>query len=105
MSIDHEARAREAWKHLVKLAKTNEIVHYEDIAVLLGLHHRSASWFLGVIQQHCNAYRLPPLQALVVNKKTKLPGHGYNSSAIDYKTHSRVLKKVRSYPWPKNAPF
>lgn len=105
MSIDHVARARDAWKHLVPLAKTDGIMHYSDIAQAIGLHHRSAAWFLGVIQQHCKKYKLPPLQALVVNKQTGLPGYGYNGSAIDAKTHERVLKQVRSYQWPDEAPF
>lgn len=105
MSINHEARAREAWVHLVKLAKTNEVMNYAQIAGHLGLHHRSAAWFLGVIQQHCKAYKLPPLQALVVNKQTQLPGHGYSGSTIDTKSHNKVLKQVRNYQWPDKAPF
>lgn len=105
MSIDHVARARDAWRHLVQLAKTDGIMYYVDIASAIGLHHRSAAWFLGVIQRHCKEHQLPPLQALVVNMKTQLPGYGYSGSTIDAKSHQRVLKQVRNHQWPDEAPF
>jgi hypothetical protein len=106
MAIDHEARARRAWPHLVTRADTSlEPFTYGEIAEKIGLHHRSAAYFLGVIQEHCDQNRLPFLNALAVNKGTGLPGKGYTGSARSYKAHQTELAKVRRKKWPKKAPF
>ena len=46
--IDHHARARRAWLHLVATARQNGRISYGDLTAKLGLHHRTAAWFLGV---------------------------------------------------------
>lgn len=107
MAIDHHARARKAWRQLVKCARAKQgnLISYGKLAGEQGLHHRSASWFLGVIQEYCADQNLPPLQALAVNRRTMLPGAGYRGSPTTAKLHQRAVKKVRSFAWPMRAPF
>lgn len=105
MAIAHKKRARKAWPHLVKVArsKTVDRVNYGQLCAKLGLHHRSAQWFLGVIQTYCRRNGLPRLQAIAVNKRTRIPGAGYETSRTK-KGHSAELKRVRNFKWPKQAP-
>jgi len=105
--IDHKQRARHAWPILVKLAKSGSApITYGELSAQLALHHRAAGYFLGVIQAYCKKERLPKLQALVVNKATRVPGSGYEGSAIASE-HKRDVTKVHAYGmrWPRNAPF
>jgi len=102
MAIDHFSRAKKAWPILVKRAQTTcEPFTYKEISNQIGLHHRSARWFLSEVQEFCSENNLPPLQALVVNKKTRLPGDGYYGSEITHKHHQKVLKKVSKEDWVK----
>ena len=55
---------------------TNAPLTYGELCMRLGLHHRAAAWMLALIQDWCSRERLPPLQALVVNARTRLPGSG-----------------------------
>ena len=105
MVIDHKARARAAWPYLVKQARLQQNITYGSIAGLLGLHHRSARWFLSVIQEYCSANSLPPLQVLVVNKRTGIPGSGYVASKRSEKALQKAIRKTCSFSWPKKAPF
>lgn len=102
----HEGRARKAWPFLVKAAqKSDKPFTYKDIGGKIGVHHRVARFFLGKIQEYCGENGLPPLQALVVNAKTRLPGDGYIGSPRTPKAHNAALEKVRRYRWPLKAPF
>lgn len=102
---DHVARARAAWPILARLAGKGRTITYGRISTLLGLHHRSAGWFLGVIQQYCLAHGLPPLNALAVNAETGLPGGGYVATGRGPKSHKKAVASVSGYTWPKKAPF
>lgn len=105
MPIDHYARARRAWPLLVQRAKNGEAPYtYGELCTQLGLHHRAAGWFLGVIQEYCYRHKLAPLQALAVNKKTRLPGYGYIGSPRTPAAHGRALAKVRNEKWPFKIP-
>ncbi len=106
MAIDHRARARRAWSILVGLASRRQRpVSYKSLCAVLGLHHRAATYFLGVIQTECGSNGWPPLQALVVNARTRLPGHGYYGSHRTHSAHRRALQKVYGKKWPLKAPF
>jgi len=64
MPIDHVARAKQAWPILANLANNNSApITYSELCRKLGLHHRSATWLLGVIQSYCHHNELPALQA------------------------------------------
>ncbi len=106
MAIDHTARARRAWPVLARLAASGApAISYKQLTSPLGLHYRAAGRFLSVIQIWCKANGKPPLQALAVNGKTKLPGTGYTGSARSKAVHKRTLARVRRVPWPMIAPF
>lgn len=105
MAIDHRARARKAWPVLVRLALAKkQPLTYGELCTKLGFHPRAAQWFLGVIQTHCKKSGLPPLQALAVNKRSRLPGKGYTGSARSRARHAAAVKNVHSYKWTKSAP-
>lgn len=103
---DHTQRARDAWALLVVRAEAVEPPFtYGQICELLDLHPLLARYFLGVIQDHCHRAGLPPLQALVVSKKSGLPGPGYDGSLIAKSDHDKALIEVRKHKWPAKAPF
>lgn len=106
MAIDHVQRARRAWPLLVNHAERGKPPYtYGQLCSRLGLHWRAAQWFLGVIQEHCRSNRIPALQALAVNKRTRVPGKGYVGSPRSRAAHKRELRKVYRHPWPRQAPF
>lgn len=84
MPIDHKVRARKAWPYLVGRAaeKDSKPFSYGELSGLIGLHARSARYFLSEIQDHCRFQErpLPRLQAFAVSKRTKVPGDGYLGS-------------------------
>lgn len=103
---DHVKRARMAWPLLVRRASTASMTPftYGELASAIGLHHRAARYFLGVIQRYCHDVDLPPLQALAVNKQTRLPGIGYRGSLRTHSAHAKALRKVAIHAWPKRPP-
>lgn len=106
MALDHEARARRAWSLLVGRAKRrSEPLTYGELCARLGLHHRAAAWMLDLIQDWCAREKLPPLQALVVNSRTRLPGSGARGAGHDERAHRRALERVYEHgDWPSRAP-
>ena len=104
-SINHKARARRAWPHLVGAAGRGQKLTYGELARKIGLHHRAAGWLLGVIQDYCAQNARPPLQALVVNKGTRIPGFGYVASPRGGAAYRRALRAVFAHQWPPRAPF
>ena len=103
--IDQVARARRAWPHLVRTARNSDRITYGTLTAKLGLHHRAASWLLGVIQDYCERHQLPALQAVAVNKRTKVPGSGYVASPRGGSAYRRELDRVYGAAWPLRAPF
>lgn len=103
--IDHVARARQAWKILRKRARKGNLITYGELSGRMGLHPRSARWFLGVIQEECRQQRLPPLQAIAVNKATGVPGIGYDATERQGKKYRKAVKQVHSRNWKEEAPF
>jgi putative restriction endonuclease len=102
----HERRARKAWKILAKRASARlGPLTYKQLCDSMNLHWRSAQWFLGVIQRHCATFGLPPLQALVVNGRTRIPGDGYTGSMPTRSAHAKAVKSVERRRWPRSAPF
>lgn len=103
--INHRKRASKVWPILARRAlNKDKPLTYGELCNKIGLHPRSARYFLSVIQIYCKKRNLPPLQALVVNKKTGVPGEGYIGSGRSQKEHGEALKKVYSYNWPTKAP-
>ena len=106
MEPDSETRARRAWPVLVALARRRgDPLTYGELCAKLGLHHRAAAPLLDRIQQFCKRNGLPPIHALVVNARTRLPGSGSIGSGRDVRAHRRALERVYDYrEWSARAP-
>ena len=102
----HAKRAREAWPFLVRRANSGvEPYTYGEIGREIGVHHRAAGLFLGVIQDECAKQQWPMLQALAVNAGTKVPGGGYDGER-GKEAHGAEIRQVRAKKdWPMVPPF
>jgi hypothetical protein len=116
----YQQRARKALPLLVRQALAGEQIFYSDLAEELGMKNaRNLNYVLGSIGQTMQrlgkawAEPVPPIQFLVVNKSTGLPGDGiewFVTNLADYgklpsaKQREIVkaeLVKIFSYPkWP-----
>ncbi len=106
MTIDHIERARTAWPHLVRRASGNLPPYtYKEISAEIGLHWRAARYFLSVIQRHCRANGLPPLQFLAVNATSRLPSPGCAGSPRTDGAQQATLRTIYAYQWPAEVPF
>lgn len=64
-----------ALPYLVHFAKTRRTVTYGQLSGLIGVHWRTATYWLGHIRDDIDSRGgLPLLTAIVVNKQTRLPG-------------------------------
>ena len=79
----YQVRARAALPLLVRQAEAGAPVFYSDLAEELGMPNpRNLNYVLGSIGQSLERLseawkvKVPPIQCLVVNKKTGLPGEG-----------------------------
>lgn len=63
--------------HLVHYAKKEQTITYKEIGKDIGHHHRSFYGALGYIRDDCTKRGYPLINALVVLKKTQLPGEGW----------------------------
>lgn len=101
----HQSRAREAWPHLATRANGGgKPFTYRELGDLVGVHCRAVGWFLGEIQDYCDRHKLPPLQALVVQSTTGLPGGGYHGSNRTRADHARAVAAVHAHEWAKTPP-
>jgi hypothetical protein len=106
MPIDHLGRARAAWPFLVgRTVNGRPPCTYREICDEIGVHWRSAPHFLGIIRRYCNARGLPPLQVLVVNAATRLPGQGCSGTPRTLPAYQAALPAIYAYRRPSAAPF
>lgn len=104
--VNHLKRARKVWPRLVQFAQSKGLDTYSENTASIGLHHRSAAWYLGVIQAECRRHGYPPLQALVVNKTTRKPGKGYTATPTTGPSYDKAVRRVWEYDdWPMTPPF
>lgn len=97
--IDQYERAAQAWPFLIKSAQKRQIITYGQLAAQMDLHPSVCRFFLGIIQDYCKENNIPPLQALVVNQRTGVPGDGYR--ATGRVNMDSVYENVFAYPWGK----
>ena len=76
-------RARITLPYLVRQAKAKKTIYYSDLANEIGIPNpRNLNYILGAIGKalielgHANNVDIPPIQCLVINKNTELPGEG-----------------------------
>lgn len=106
MPIDHDKRARMAWPLLaLRAASRSPPCTYGEFCGEIGVHWRSAPCFLSVIRRYCGANELPPLQMLVVNSSTRLPGQGCAGAPRTHSEYQDVLRSIYAHQWSVDAPF
>ena len=104
--VNQAARAAEAWGILTAQAVKGEPITYGQLAKIMGVHPRVCRFFLGLIQEYCMSASLPPLQSLVVNKTTGIPGEGYYATPREANRVNETHIKVFDFEWRKqNNPF
>jgi putative restriction endonuclease len=96
MSVNQVERAYRAWPALADRASEKTTITYGDLAQILGIHHRTVRFVLGVIQKYCLDEHLPPLTILVVNQKGVL-GDGFIAWDVD--DLETGLEKVYGWNW------
>lgn len=100
----YQVRARAALPLLVRQAKAGVPVFYSDLAEELGMPNpRNLNYVLGSIGQSMERLskawktKVPPIQCLVINKSTGLPGEGigwFLSKKKDFATLPRRQKRA-----------
>ena len=99
----YQRRAREALPILVRQAEAKQRIYYSDLAAELGMRGaRNLNYVLGSIGRTIininkrHKKQIPPLQCLVLNKVTNLPGEGIEGFLKewgDFNSFSRAQKK------------
>ena len=100
----YQVRARAALPLLVRQAEAGAPVFYSDLAEELGMSNpRNLNYVLGSIGQSLKLLskawksKVPPIQCLVVNKNTGLPGEGIGWFLVKKEDFSRLpLRQKRS---------
>lgn len=98
----YQQRARKALPLLVRQAMASTPIVYEDLAHELNMPNpRNLNYVLGSIGQtllnlseHWDI-EVPPIQCLVVNKNTRLPGEGIGWFITDLSHYKRLSNKQR----------
>lgn len=97
-----QQRARLAFPILVRQALATTPVTYEDLAQELGMPNpRNLNFVLGCVGRSLQKLeeqwkeRVPPLQSLVINKATRIPGEGIDWFIDDLKNYRRQSRKQR----------
>ncbi|NOY73142.1 MAG: hypothetical protein GXP14_12360 [Gammaproteobacteria bacterium] len=98
----YQQRARKALPLLVRQARASTPITYEDLAHELNMPNpRNLNYVLGSIGQtllnlskHWNI-NIPPIQCLVVNKNTRLPGEGVGWFITDLSHYKKLSNKQR----------
>jgi hypothetical protein len=93
----YQQRARRALPLLVRQAESGEVILYSDLAEELGmLNARNLNFVLGSVGQTManlsKAWKetVPPIQCLVVNKQTRLPGEGIGWFMISHSEYAKL---------------
>ncbi len=98
----YQQRARSALPLLVRQAVASTPIAYEDLAHELGIPNpRNLNYVLGSIGQTLLnlsehwGIEVPPIQCLVVNKNTRLPGEGIGWFITDLSHYKKLSNKQR----------
>lgn len=99
----YQQRARKALPLLVRQAIALTPIVYEDLAHELNMPNpRNLNYVLGSIGQtllnlskHWEDIEVPPIQCLVVNKNTRLPGEGIGGFITDLSHYKKLSNKLR----------
>jgi putative restriction endonuclease len=70
-------RAQQIWSVLALAATNRQVLTYDIVARLTGVHRPGLGDLLRPIQQYCVENQLPPLTVLVVSEQTGIPSEGF----------------------------
>lgn len=90
----HE-RAWQVWPVLTSAARNRQILTYELLGRLTGMHAAGLGAVLEHVQSYCLLKKLPPLSAIVVSKETGLPSPGF----VATKDVPRAFNEVFGHDW------
>ena len=88
-------RAWQAWPVLTLAAGNRQLLTYDILAKLTGMHTPGLGAVLEQIQSYCLVQNLPPLSALVVNRATGLPSAGF----VATDDVPRALVRIFEHDW------
>lgn len=95
-------RARYTLPTLVRLARSRRVITYGNLAKAMGIPRaRNMNYVLGSIGTTLTEVsaqlgeRIPPLQSIVVNSGTGLPGHGFDQFLLEWFDVGAVTKELR----------
>ncbi len=98
----YQQRARAALPILVRQARAQQTMYYSDLAHEMEISNpRTLNYPLGAIGHALVdlgkqwGRRIPPIQALVINKSSRSPGDGFAPFAPDAKTFKRLTRRAR----------
>lgn len=100
--MKREERAQQIWQVLVSAAHNHQIITYGELASLIGMGPGTLAGPLGCVMYYCEQNRIPPLTALVVQKKGGKPGHGLTS--VNPKALDVNRQKVFAFRWFQRLP-
>lgn len=99
---DQRQLAKDTWEILIEHARNRTLITYGELAKAFNTSPQACRYFLELIQSYCKTRELPPLTALVVNKKG-IAGEGFTEGG---KHIEITIEKVYSHPWEKERnPF
>lgn len=93
-------RAWQAWALLAFAAGNRQLLTYDILGKLTGMHPAGLGSVLEHVQSYCLLHNLPPLSALVVNKATGLPSQGFVASD----NVPRAFIEVFAHDWLETCP-
>ena len=100
--MKREERAQQVWQVLTSAAHNHQIITYGRLAELIGMGPGTLAGPLGCIMYFCEQQGLPPLTALVVQKRGGRPGQGLTS--VNPKEIDEQRQKVYACWWFRRLP-
>ena len=96
-----EVIAIRAFAELKKVAQKGTTITYGELADTIDTHHRVLPRALGLLWRWCEKKGYPHINALVVNKITKVPGEGYQpeNRPTTMEELNALWKEIHKFDW------
>ena len=83
-----------ALPHLVYYSHLEKTITYGELAIRIGIHHRSVRFLLGYIRDEiCRRRGLPLLNVIVVYKSNGLPGKSFLPEDLNHLTNEEYRRR------------
>jgi hypothetical protein len=90
--MTNSERAWQVWPVLALAAGNRQLLTYERLGRMSGMHAAGLGAVLEFIQAYCLENHLPPLTVLVVNKATGAPSEGFIAASDVPRAFARVFE-------------